>query len=61
VPTIYTDGHSEEVTDGEAKKLRLLIEPHPGAGAYGIREGDFRLNLLAQWKDVHNVLDELRR
>jgi hypothetical protein len=59
---IYTDGHSEEVTEDEARALQLvgICEPHPGAGADGITRRDLLLHAHHTWEEAYAVLADLR-
>ena len=56
--TIYTDGHSKDVTNEQAERLLSLglVEPHPGVGLFGIVEGDLRLASDATWDEIEDAM-----
>lgn len=56
--TIYTDGHSHDLTYEEAVYLDSLdlIEAHPGAGEDGITHHDWKLAEGVDWSTILNEL-----
>lgn len=56
--TIYTDGHSLDISAYDAERLKNagLVVPHPGAGSDGIKACDWILAEDASWDTVYKLI-----